>query len=387
MTGFFIGEMCLKIISLGFCFAPKVKPFQHACSLYLTQLSPTYPTLSLRRPPTPHPPHPLHPPHPQAYLKDPWNILDFTIVIISILGLLASIVPVFGQLKSLRILRVLRPLRLLQRNPGMKIIITSLIRTMPAVVDVCAVVMVFHIVFSIMGMMIFSGQFGSCTNEEITVRAQCFPTPEEIQRFPHLYPALYAAAQRGEPHPLDASTEGEAPAERRRALLKGSEGSASSSHALLDGAVWSAFETPMDEAPPTSSFAVKPSAAKLPPSPLKLPPSPLPLAELPAEATDAEVAGVGAASTTSAVATSIAAASAVATVEGSEGDSEATRRREQIATRRRLNARRKTHGRALKGGGGGEDSGAELPTEWLNPPFGSFDDFGSAMLILYAAQL
>ena len=86
-TGLFIGEMLLKVIAYGFLFTPR------------------------------------------AYLKQPWNILDFCIVVISILGLLASVVPAFGQLKSLRILRVLRPLRLLQRVASMKIIILSLIKT------------------------------------------------------------------------------------------------------------------------------------------------------------------------------------------------------------------------------------------------------------------
>ena len=39
----------------------------------------------------------------------------------------------------------LRPLRLLQRHPGMKVIITSLINTLPPVVEVSAVVIVFHV--------------------------------------------------------------------------------------------------------------------------------------------------------------------------------------------------------------------------------------------------
>jgi voltage-dependent calcium channel L type alpha-1S len=66
-----------------------------------------------------------------AYLKLGWNRLDFFIVLISILGLLANIVPEFARLKSLRILRVLRPLRLLQRYKGMKLIIMSLVKTLP----------------------------------------------------------------------------------------------------------------------------------------------------------------------------------------------------------------------------------------------------------------
>ena len=61
-----------------------------------------------------------------------------TQVLISLLGLLAAVVPLFGRLKALRILRVLRPLRLLQRNPGMKLIIDSLIKTLPSVVEVSA---------------------------------------------------------------------------------------------------------------------------------------------------------------------------------------------------------------------------------------------------------
>ena len=70
-TGLFVMEMMLKIVAYGFISTPK------------------------------------------AYLKQGWNILDFCIVMISILGLMADLVPAFGKLKSLRILRVLRPLRLL----------------------------------------------------------------------------------------------------------------------------------------------------------------------------------------------------------------------------------------------------------------------------------
>ena len=46
----------------------------------------------------------------RTYLRSGWNILDFIIVMISILGLFADLIPAFGKLKSLRILRVLRPL-------------------------------------------------------------------------------------------------------------------------------------------------------------------------------------------------------------------------------------------------------------------------------------
>merc|ERR1712185_649384 len=102
--------MCLKIVTMGFLFTPK------------------------------------------AYLKDGWCVLDFVIVMISIAGLFAEIVPAFGKLKSLRILRVLRPLRLLNRIESMKLIITSLVQTLPSVFNVTGVVVVFPLVFAILGM-------------------------------------------------------------------------------------------------------------------------------------------------------------------------------------------------------------------------------------------
>lgn len=54
--------------------------------------------------------------HNRAYLKNPWNILDFAVVIIALISLIPS-VPNF---KSLRILRVLRPLRSIHTVPTMK---------------------------------------------------------------------------------------------------------------------------------------------------------------------------------------------------------------------------------------------------------------------------
>ena len=79
-----------------------------------------------------------------SFLKDPWNVLDFFIVWISLLVLLASGIPALRPLKQLRILRVLRPLRLLARNEGMKLIITSLFKAMPAVGNVFGVIRAFQ---------------------------------------------------------------------------------------------------------------------------------------------------------------------------------------------------------------------------------------------------
>ena len=54
-------------------------------------------------------------------------------MLVSLVCLLADSIPQLRALRALRTLRVLRPLRLLSRNEGMKLIITSLFKTMPAV--------------------------------------------------------------------------------------------------------------------------------------------------------------------------------------------------------------------------------------------------------------
>jgi hypothetical protein len=48
---------------------------------------------------------------PSAYCHSGWNVLDFFIVLVSYLSLLAELVPALAPLRSLRILRVLRPMR------------------------------------------------------------------------------------------------------------------------------------------------------------------------------------------------------------------------------------------------------------------------------------
>ncbi|KOO32672.1 voltage-gated ion channel superfamily [Chrysochromulina tobinii] len=131
-TFFFSVEMLLKVISFSFCGGPK------------------------------------------SYITNPWNILDLIIVSISYLVLLAEIFPVFAPLKTLRILRVLRPLRLISRHPGMKLIVSSVIKSLPSVANVMGVCMMLQLVFAILGMQMFSGTMASCTKTDITVRDLCY---------------------------------------------------------------------------------------------------------------------------------------------------------------------------------------------------------------------
>ena len=109
-----------------------------------------------------------------AYLKSPWNQLDCTIVITSVVVLLAEAIPSLRSLRVLRVVRVLRPLRLVSRNEGMKLIITSLFKALPAVSNVFGVVLSLQLVFVIIGMQLFSGTMASCVGDPaILTRSEC----------------------------------------------------------------------------------------------------------------------------------------------------------------------------------------------------------------------
>ena len=136
-TGFFVFEMAVKVIAMGFACMPK-----------------------------------------ESYLSSPWNRADFVIVCISILVLLAETLPQLKPLKVLRVFRVLRPLRLIARNAGMKLIITSLFKAMPNVVNVLGVVLALQVVFTILGLQLFMGRLASCSAPELTTESSCLAAGE-----------------------------------------------------------------------------------------------------------------------------------------------------------------------------------------------------------------
>ena len=108
-----------------------------------------------------------------AYLASAWNRLDFAIVASSLVVLVTDAVaatlvygssssPQLQALRYLKILRVLRPLRIISRNAGMKLILTSLFKAMPAVSNVFGVVLALQLVFTILGLQLYMGLMASC---------------------------------------------------------------------------------------------------------------------------------------------------------------------------------------------------------------------------------
>jgi len=105
--------------------------------------------------------------HENAYLRSGWNILDFIIVIISLLSLAMGGDGTVKALKSLRSLRALRPLRVISRSPGMRLVVNSIIAAIPAIANVTVVVLLFMLIFAVIGVQNFSGGLNSCNDPEL----------------------------------------------------------------------------------------------------------------------------------------------------------------------------------------------------------------------------
>ncbi|XP_034442099.1 sodium channel, voltage gated, type VIII, alpha subunit b isoform X2 [Hippoglossus hippoglossus] len=101
------------------------------------------------------------------YFTNAWCWLDFFIVDVSIVSLIANALGYsdLGPIKSLRTLRALRPLRALSRFEGMRVVVNALVGAIPSIMNVLLVCLIFWLIFSIMGVNLFAGKYYFCFND------------------------------------------------------------------------------------------------------------------------------------------------------------------------------------------------------------------------------
>nr|XP_039249115.1 sodium channel protein type 4 subunit alpha B-like [Styela clava] len=106
----------------------------------------------------------------KKYFTNGWCILDFFIVMFSIVSLSLEIYAMMSEsnstdLSSLRVLRSLRafrPLRAMSRFKGIKVVTDALFRSIPSILNVFVICLVFWLVFAIMGVNLFAGKMSAC---------------------------------------------------------------------------------------------------------------------------------------------------------------------------------------------------------------------------------
>ncbi|XP_015747869.1 PREDICTED: sodium channel protein 60E-like [Acropora digitifera] len=110
--GIYTMEMCLKILSRGFIF------------------------------------------HAFAYLRDPWNWLDFIVVVLGYV----TVAPNIANLTGIRAVRVLRALRTFSALKGLRAMVNTLLRSLKLLSDVLVLFLFFLAVMALIGLQLFSGE-------------------------------------------------------------------------------------------------------------------------------------------------------------------------------------------------------------------------------------
>lgn len=108
----------------------------------------------------------------EAYFTSGWNIMDGSLVIISIIDLLMGLISessprIFGILRVFRLLRSLRPLRVINRAPGLKLVVQTLLSSLRPIGNIVLICCTFFIIFGILGVQLFKGTFFYCEGENI----------------------------------------------------------------------------------------------------------------------------------------------------------------------------------------------------------------------------
>ena len=99
-------------------------------------------------------------------MADPWNWIDFLVVIS---GLLSSF-PQMANVSGLRTFRLFRPLRSLSTLPNIRILIGTLLASVSQLGGVLSLALFFFLIFAILGVNLFAG----------LTHFRCRQTPEPV---------------------------------------------------------------------------------------------------------------------------------------------------------------------------------------------------------------
>ena len=88
-----------------------------------------------------------------AYLRDAWNVIDFVVVVMGWMSLLPSV----ENISSMRTVRVLRPLRTITGVEGMRMLVSTLLSSLPMLLDVLILCAFLFLIFGTIGVQTFAG--------------------------------------------------------------------------------------------------------------------------------------------------------------------------------------------------------------------------------------
>jgi hypothetical protein len=109
-----------------------------------------------------------------AYLRDPWNQLDFFIVLTNIISTaFSSLGGSVGRLRALRGFRALRPLKALKQAPELRAVVDVIAKCLPVFINIAICTLAFYAVGGVLSMTFFGGRFWRCNDPSIRYAEDC----------------------------------------------------------------------------------------------------------------------------------------------------------------------------------------------------------------------
>ncbi|NXW21463.1 SCN5A protein, partial [Circaetus pectoralis] len=106
-------------------------------------------------------------------LRDPWNWLDFTVIVMAYVGAFSNL----GSVSVLRTFRVLRALKTISLVPGLKIIVGALIQSVKKLANVMILTVFCLSVFALIGLQLFKGN----------LRQKCIRNSTVFSKIPNFF--------------------------------------------------------------------------------------------------------------------------------------------------------------------------------------------------------
>ena len=103
---------------------------------------------------------------PSPYIQEPWNQLDFFILLSSTVEYFGASIGAGDTVRVLRTLRVMRPLRMMKHNDSMRVLIDAIQNFMPVMIGVLGMMIIFFTTYAIFGLGLFMGKFYFCNCDD-----------------------------------------------------------------------------------------------------------------------------------------------------------------------------------------------------------------------------
>ncbi|GAB4819675.1 hypothetical protein N2152v2_006721 [Parachlorella kessleri] len=105
---------------------------------------------------------------PKEYLRSPWNIFDFTMVLVGYTDFIPSGSNQAGGVRALRALRALRPLRTITRFESLRSIVVCFLEAVPLLISVVQLLVFFTVLAAITGTLLFMDSFHQACFDDMT---------------------------------------------------------------------------------------------------------------------------------------------------------------------------------------------------------------------------